>query len=619
MSKLDTAHGPFVDLMGLGRVFVVPDYQRHYSWKAHKQVAELWGDILRLYRRSVDDGESDSHFIGSVVIGSASTKALGPVECPVIDGQQRLITLSLIIAAIRDELVESSDDRSEITAQYLAHYKGDEISAVRIRPGAADRAPFNAIIKDDDDPSPKSPITKAYNYVVDQLLSGPIEDLDPDEGAGDLGANNDVDDSDDEDIEGEIDGTVEWDWESLLSVVGTQLELVSISDVAPENAYQIFATLNSTGLPLSQVDLVRNAIFMLMPKTGARAHKELWVPMETVMGKDLLQSYLHTWVIRRGHNVPAKEIYRSAVALLARAGNKEADIRKQLKELHSGAWAYLLVTRPESADRSKFGSGPTVPKQLVGALTRLRQWGTVPMEPVLAEIIERFRSNQLSPKQVQDLLSQLESFVVRRFIAQVPPNDLRSTFARLTQQIRTKTSAAAFENAIVDGLKEKMRRWPTDAELDEALVRRPLYRSPGQRQSFFVLKRLAESYEGKESPQIVYGTGATDYSIEHVLPQSYPDNWANDLVKWEDPKPQETWETRRHTAGNLTLTAYNSELSTLSFSEPAAAMDKKRWIDQHLRLQLSKTILSAHKWTRTEIESRSLELATRAKKIWPRT
>ena len=621
MAKLDTAHGPYVELMGLGRVFVVPDYQRAYSWKASKQVAELWSDILRLYRSAVDEGITDTHFIGSVVIGSASTKALGPVECPVIDGQQRLITLSLIVAAIRDALVVGPDDKTALTAQYLAHYKGDVISAVRVRPGSKDRVTFDAIIKGEEDyVQSRSLVYRAYQHLIDQLRKGPAVDLDPDEVTDETETLQEVAEeeaADDLQDEGDTIG-IDWDWEQLLSVVGTQLELVSISDVAPENAYQIFATLNSTGLPLAQVDLIRNAIFLLMPKTGALAHKELWVPLENAMGKELLQSYLHTWVIRRGHNVPAKESYRRAESELSRAGTQESDIRKQLKELNTGAWAYLAITRPNSDERSRFVSDVAVSKPMLTSLLRLREWGTVPMESVLVEILERMRTDQLTPPQAQRLLLLLESFVVRRFIAQTPPNDLRSIFARLTQQIRKKTSGAAFEKALIEGLQETARRWPTDMELVEAMVRRPLYRRPGQKQSFFVLKGLAEKYEGKEVPHVVAGSGASEYSIEHVLPQSFPDHWRDDLTTWGDPNPQETWTTHRHTAGNLTLTAYNSELAALPFEDRALGMDKKRWIGGHLRLKISKSILADDKWTRAEIEARSREMGEMAKQIWPR-
>lgn len=619
MSKLDTAHGPLVDLIGMGRVFVVPDYQRAYSWRSRKEVAELWSDVVRLYKGVVDNGQNDTHFIGSVVIGKATAKALGPVECPVIDGQQRLITLSLILCAMRDELIADDDKRTAITSQYLAHYKGQEITALRVRPGEKDRVAYEALVRGAGSSNNRGLINAAYKYIVDQLQQGPVEDMDPDEVVPEPDPLESTDEGDDAEAPTDDATTsmVGWDWEVLLGVVGTQLELVSISDVAAENAYQIFATLNSTGLPLAQVDLVRNALFMLMPRGGTKAHQDLWVPMEEVMGKELLQSYLHTWIIRRGHNVPAKEIYRSVVFELSRAGTREADIFKQLKGLHEGAWSYLLISRPETRERARFGPGPDVPSSLVKALARLRTWGTVPMEPVLVELVERFKHQQVSAKQVLNSLAHLESFVVRRFICQTPPNDLRSTFARLTQQVAKKTTATAFEQAVTDGLLEKARRWPSNDDLAAAFLTKPLYRSPGQRQTFFVLKRIAEKYEGKEAPHIVFGVGKSDYSIEHILPQSFPEHWQLDLTRWQDPNPQETWATFRHTAGNLTLTAYNSELSTLPFQDASRPMDKRRWIDQKLRLELSKSVLANTEWTRREVEARSKELCDVAKGIWP--
>lgn len=629
MSKLDTGHGPFVDLISQGRVFKVPEYQRPYSWKPKKQVAELWSDIHRLYLHRVDDDETYTHFIGSVVIGSAATRALGPVECPVIDGQQRLITLSLIVAAIRDELVESESDRSEITRQYLAHVKNNgEITSLRVMPGEEDLKVYDEIIRGEEVSNVKSKVFRSYAYICDRLSLGPWLDIDPDldpdeengaSGAGDSQApeTSDVDEEGGEYDEDEIDEVREdsglsWDWETLIGVVGAQLELVSIADVPPESAYQIFATLNSKGMPLSQVDLVRNAIFMLMPDQGKKAHKEFWVPMEHILGRDALQQYLHTWVIRSGHNVPVKEIYSSAMRELSKPGFKEQDVRKALKQIYTSAWSYRLISSPRSLDRETFFNGKNVSSKVVASLERLRYWGARPMEPVLVELLERYRRDLLSDPELLRMLQYLESFVVRRYMALVPPNDLRSTFARLIQQIRLKVGAASLEAALLSGLKEPFRRWPTDEELREHIVTRPLYRKGAQRQVFFILKRLAEALQGKEYPHIALGTSSTDYSIEHILPQTLTEHWQSDLIKWGDPDPVQTRDTRLHVLGNLTLTAYNAELSNKPFAKKKAA------IDGSLSLKLSKDILEADCWTRAEIDRRSEALWRVAIKIWPR-
>lgn len=637
MGKLVTEHGPFVNVMSSSStVYVVPEYQRAYSWRAKKQVAELWSDIVRLYIARLNEGSKATHFIGSVVLGSSPTKALASSECPVIDGQQRLTTLSLIVAAIRDELVDDPKKRAKLTAKYLANVD-DDLVEIRLRPGAADRAVYNAIILEEDRPGKATTVSRAYDYVVGQLRQGPAQQTDPDDPADDevgAGATEGVAGEPEEDgvVEDLADTPTEepseeeadeneaaWDWDTLIEVIGTQLELVAISDVAPENAYQIFATLNSTGLELAQLDLIRNAVFMLLPKKGQEVYKKSWTPMEKTMGKAWMEAYLHAWVVRRGHNVPAKETYRTAVYELSRVGVAEAEIQKVIKDWYSGAWSYLLLAEPFGNLRSQFATvdAPTVSKPMKIALGRLRSWGTTPMEPVLLEILERFRTRKLSAAQVTELLNVLESYVARRFIVGTPPNDLRSIFARLTQQVHKTSDAAAFHAALVKGLKEDNRRWPSDQDVRDALVNKPIYRKP-TRHCFYVLKRVAEDFEGKESPHIVHGTGSTDYSIEHVLPQNFTGAWQKDLKDWSDPDPQETWSKFRHTVGNLTLTAYNSELADSPFRDPAAPTDKVRWIRKNLRLELSRGLLTKKKWTRVEIQARSAEIADRAVRLWPR-
>ncbi len=640
MAKLVTEHGPFVNVMSSSStVYVVPEYQRGYSWIAKKQLAELWTDILRLYRKRMAGGESSPHFIGSVVLGSAPTKAFASSECPVIDGQQRLTTLSLIIAAVRDELLDDVKQRKKLTAKYLANIDDDTFE-IRLRLGVQDRAMYEAIIREEDRPSRATSVSRAYDYVITQLRYGPDEESDPDEAIEDEtdqpedveepeeDFDEDEDEDEDEDAEEGIDepsneeaelNEAAWDWQALIEVIGTQLELVAISDVPPESAYQIFATLNSTGLRLAQLDLIRNAVFMLLPTTGEAVFKKHWVPMEKTMGKGWMESYLHASVVRRGHNVPAKETYRSAVSELSRAGSDEKNVKKVVEEWYSGAWAYLLLAEPHGSLRANFATGavPTVPKGLKDALARLRSWGTTPMEPVLLEMLERFRLNKLTAAQVTKMIGQLESYIVRRFIVGVPPNDLRSIFARLTQQVRKHSSAADFGAALTAGLLEDNRRWPSDSEVRDSLKNRGLYRKP-IRQCFYVLKRLAEDLEGKECPHILQGTGSTDFSIEHILPQHFTKAWQDDLLAWSDPDPLETWSKYRHTIGNLTLTAYNSELADSQFRNPAAEVDKVRWIKSKLRLKLSKDVVAKQKWTRAEIEARSDELTDRALTIWPR-
>lgn len=617
MAKLDTDYGSFKDLISVAKVYTVPQYQRRYSWKPKQQVAELWSDVVRLYReRSATGVVESTHFIGSVVVGETESRALGPGECSVIDGQQRLTTLGLILCAIRDTLVDDEAAKAQITTNYLTF---PDTRDTRLVLSQADSETYQSIVLEEAVADRKSPVYRAYNYVRRELLAGLVEDADPDEVTDEEA--EEVEEVETEDVLAEttddeiLDSealSVPWNWEVLLAVLSQDLELVSISGVPAERAYQIFATLNHAGLKLTQVDLIRNAVFMHLPETNKEAYKGVWQPLESRLGERGLGKFLHTWVVRQGHSVPQKDTYASVLHELKIAGPNEDKIYSLLKAISSEASEYLLVSDPGSYDSGKLGKEWKVPDGIVRSLGFLADWGNVPAQPLIMEILTRWRAKRLNAPATARLLRALESVLVRRFIALIPPNDLRSTLSRLVLQVANKPDAE-FEKAVLAALREPTRRWPSDAEIDDAMVTKPLYRPKNISQTFLILKRIAEYMEGKECPYIELGTSASKYSVEHILPQT-PEgtSWFKDLESWGDIDAHVTWNTRRHTAGNLTLTAYNAELSNRSFDE------KKTWIDEKLRLQLSTRILEQDSWAKKQIENRSAELALVAQEIWPR-
>jgi hypothetical protein len=168
-----------------------------------------------------------------------------------------------------------------------------------------------------------------------------------------------------------------------------------------------------------------------------------------------------------------------------------------------------------------------------------------------------------------------------------------------------------FLSQVHKALLEPVRRWPTDDDVTKAAVERPLYRENKGTECFFVLRRLAEELQGKECPQIIHGRESTKYSIEHILPQTLTGAWESDLQAWNE-EPLRLSTERRDVIGNLTLTAYNSELAQKRFAE------KKRFVEENLFLKLSKGIASASRWCRSDIDKRSKELASLACAIWPR-
>jgi len=616
MPEITTAFGTVYDLMSLSKSYLVPKYQRKYSWKADKQVKQLWLDVVRLYRAQVPDAQA-GHFIGPVVIGQPTDPGLSHPSAPIIDGQQRLVTLSLMIAAVRDVLVDDEEEAFEITKTYLRHTRVRELTDPKVQPGLSDIQTFNQVINGLQVTDRRSLVYKAYEYICNQLRLGLAREDDEDavdESGTEIESDREpaVETGAAPEVEEFISSGEPWDWRKLLLVIGQKLELVSISGVAPERAYQVFASLNYAGTRLNQVDLIRNAVFMLLPTRGDEAHDAIWRPLEDALGALRLEQFIHAWVIRAGFNVPRKDTYAALLLYVKQAGSSEDAVYDALQNLHRDAWTYLLATSP-SDDRSRavFGSGRP-PRDLLRSLERLASWGnTVPLEPVLLEVIGRWRSDRLTADKARYLVEMLESFVVRRYIAEVPPNDLRSSLARLVSQVAT-ASDSAFIETFLDALKEDMRRWHSDDHIKRDMRTRPLYRRNSQPRCFFILKRIAEALEGRECPAVHLGTTRDDYSIEHVLPQTPSQEWKQDLANWGDPDVTETIEQFTHVAGNLTLTAYNPEMSNSRFEV------KRGWIRDAMYLKLSKQVLECDKWTRAEIDERSALLAGKVVTIWPR-
>jgi hypothetical protein len=193
----------------------------------------------------------------------------------------------------------------------------------------------------------------------------------------------------------------------------------------------------------------------------------------------------------------------------------------------------------------------------------------------------------------------------------IPPNDLRSVFGRVMKGLHH--ASGEFLATVETELLKTYVRWPSGDDVRRACEERPFYRGK-QKEEFFILRRIAEAVEGREYPHIRLGTGAGNYSIEHILPQgSLTEDWIAELQLGDDGMDSvRIWQDRKDVVGNLTLTAYNSRLSNRPFTE------KKSFIDANLRLELSRQILEAEHWTKTEIDSRSRALGELAVTIWAR-
>ncbi|WP_236648379.1 MULTISPECIES: DUF262 domain-containing protein [Micromonospora] len=236
------------ELLEGAKQYQVPLYQRTYSW-TKLQLERLWNDILKLAEDQVAD-PSATHFIGSLVLApSPANGPTGVAEYLVVDGQQRLTTLTILLCAIRDRRAqhEGPMHRDRLNQQYLVNVWKSERQRLKLVPTQADRAAYLACLDSTPQAGGADPVGAAYRFFVAQLAA--------------------ADDPDDP-----------LDIERIENAVISGLALVSVTAQPGDNVHRIFESLNNTGLKLTQADLLRNYLFMRLPSRGETVYRSLWQP-----------------------------------------------------------------------------------------------------------------------------------------------------------------------------------------------------------------------------------------------------------------------------------------------------------------------------------------------------
>jgi uncharacterized protein with ParB-like and HNH nuclease domain len=236
------------ELLEGSKQYQVPLYQRTYSWQ-EPQLKRLWADVTELAKDRADNPDA-SHFVGSLVLApSPSNGPAGVQEFLVIDGQQRLTTLSILLCALRDHRAsaESEEHRQRIDEQYLLNKWKPEYHRFKLVPTQADRASYTACLQSTPQAGGADQIGAAYRYFVAQLA-------DADDEASDI--------------------------ERIENAVINGLSVVSVTAHHGDNVHRIFESLNNTGLKLTQGDLLRNYLFMRLPTRGEAVYESLWLPLQ---------------------------------------------------------------------------------------------------------------------------------------------------------------------------------------------------------------------------------------------------------------------------------------------------------------------------------------------------
>lgn len=530
---------------------VIPLFQRPYTWEKDKW-QNLWDDIFELYNR-VDE---KSHFMGAIVTIPIKTTPVGVNKHLIIDGQQRLITVSILLCAIR----KTVDERKKaLIDDYLVNRHYDGADHLKIIPTNSDREDYLKLIKTPDELNKNSLIVKDYDFFEKQLSKKSEEDpIDPNK---------------------------------ILEIVVNSLDAVMINLTETDDPYLIFESLNHKGQPLTQGDLVRNFALMKFKHSiqpngeQEKIYNDYWLPMEKLLDNSL-EDFLYHNIRKNGDDISQNSIYSAYKNLFNDQLTSDA-VALSLKGMRDLSEYYNTYINPE-----------TEPNELIrDYLSSFKRMNKTVIYPLLLRLSKSVKSGELSEEEYIKCLHILESFIVRREICKISTAYLRNIFLDLCKDYHGSNT----EGWLVNQLSKSPRflRWPTDEEVQSKLINDEFY---APRIAKFILEKIEKSFEHKEPVEL------ENLSVEHILPQTVTPQWREMLgEKYStiDEIPRELM----HNIGNLTLTGYNTPLSNHPF-------DKKKEILQNSHLELNKWIVEQNVWTDNQIKERADILGKKIVTIW---
>jgi len=539
--------------------FVLPLYQRRYSWHV-KHWTTLARDLDRLMQESI----RPSHFIGSFVTAPLNHAADQSVSrYRLIDGQQRLTTILILLAALRDVADEHGLDElaAEVQGLYLSNQykKGD--AARKLVPTRDDESDLSVLMRRPASPAPGR-MGDAYRFFVDELRKTPARLAD-----------------------------------ARRAMLG-RLSVVSITLEVGDDPHLIFESLNAKGERLTQADLLRNYFLMRLPQADADYEfARSWQPMQQDLGDDLTNFFRH-YLMRdaEGAEVRRDEVYDQVKERVDRDALKPADVVNQLDKIRRHAANYARLVRPNDFEPDA---------EIAARIRRLHRLKVTTAYPLLLNIMESTEAGRLSVPGFARLLDTIEAFLIRRLACGVATNQLRTIFRGLCNEASGATDDASFLLTLRAALSQN-QRCPSDAAFRDAIARRPLYVSNKRDAARYLLERIEHSFDHKEA----VNPDADGVQLEHVMPQTLTDAWRSELNAGDHAATDEVHGQWLHTLGNLTLTGYNPELGNQPFAAKKIAFAESNF-------SVNRYFANIDSWNAAAIEARGHTLAERAIAIWP--
>lgn len=534
----------------------IPIYQRKYNWSLD-ECKQLFEDIISIGK----DENRKSYFIGSIVVKKDSEELLDPLaEVTLIDGQQRITTLTLIYCALCN-YYKNIDERlcRNIYGNYLVNHDLDETNKLHLT-------------KNDNE---------SLKYIINIIPTDKEFKLTPDNS---INIYNNY-----EFFRNQITK------ENVETVIKGLKKLIFISVVLDQedNPQLIFESLNSTGLELNKNDLIRNYILMgLDTKHQNELYENYWYEIEQIFKNNewFFDEFIRYYLSFENGRLPKRaDVYKD----FKHHANEFENIDELVKDVHKFAGYFSCIRFGKEED-----------PELRDAFDSLAELDFNVTLPFLLSAYDDYQNSLDNPNinltrdEFIRIVKFVESYCLRRSICDIPTNSMNKTFARLSKEINKQEYYNYFVAAMFE--KDTYKRFPTNDEVQEKLLNQNMY---SKRKILNHILIAIENTEGKEF------VSAENSTIEHIMPQNLTKEWERELGS----NYEEIHSTYLHTLGNLTLTPYNSELGDKSFYD-------KKIHEKHgfckSKLALNEGLCELDKWTNKEITDRTKQLSKKIINIW---
>ena len=547
---------------GQSRELVIPVYQRNYDW-GEKQIYQLFDDLEQV----IENGYR-KHFFGAIV-GDPETA----FKWVVIDGQQRLTTVTLLILAIvhavRDGDLDVDDPTlvGNLESSYILLGNSKYERKLKLKPVKNDQAAYGRLFQGEDSFDHESNVTRNYQLFRELLRTTKY--------------------------------TADQIWESI-----RQLDVMYLDLEKDDEPQRIFESLNSTGLALTEADKVRNFILMDLD-TGDQEHlyEAFWNPIEKAV-KNETAWFIRWYLVINTRSTPREaDVYDAFKSFFQRSRKESESLLATKTRLLEEMLAYARRT----------GALTTATTGYKKIDDRLRRFNLIRGDVTLPFLLPVYRDLEDGTIDADDFLriiKVIETYQLRRLVSSVASNSLNKIFATLYSELRRqRLNDESYSDIVIYLLRRRddtSGRIPDDVEFRQSLTTRNIYhmRIGGS----YLFDRL-ENGDSKDVVNVADGIRNGSLSIEHIMPRTLTSKWRTEL----GPKYKEIHDTWLNRLGNLTITGYNSEYSNASFEEKlniTGGFKDTNWaLNSYIRHQTE--------WGEKQISERTQQLADRALELWP--